>query len=136
MIILDLDKCLESKDLRDRVPQLYSLLEKGVRVAICRHCENPPCVAACPVDALEKPDGSDIKRHLMKCVSCKQCSVACPVGANPAVLLNYRTFSEYDINVEKCRKLLPEGTIDEVDELPEGYVEVYGGFAVKALKWK
>ena len=136
MIILDLDKCYDSKDLRDRIPQLYTLMERGIRAAVCRHCENPPCVAACPVDALEKPTDGDLKRYLMKCVSCKQCAAACPVGANPVELLNYRTFSSYDIDVEKCRKLLPPGAIDKTDSMPEGYIKIDDGFAVKALKWK
>ncbi len=48
----------------------------------CRQCEEPPCLAACPVDAISKDE--DLDRVVIdhdKCVGCKMCFSACPFGA-------------------------------------------------------
>ena len=48
----------------------------------CRHCENPACVAVCPVDALYRDEeGGPVRLDSDKCVGCKACVVACPFGA-------------------------------------------------------
>ncbi|MFC2092142.1 4Fe-4S dicluster domain-containing protein [Elusimicrobiota bacterium] len=138
MLAIDLDKCYGNKKILKSLPGLYNLIEKGIRVVVCRHCENPPCVAACPVEALEKGEGDpgDIKRYDMKCVSCKQCATACPVGANPSEVLKYRTYSAHKINIGRCKKLLPEGAISEIEEASSDWTVIDGEFAVKAMGWK
>jgi Fe-S-cluster-containing dehydrogenase component len=46
----------------------------------CRRCEDSPCVAACPWQALEFQDYNALKRYTMRCTSCKSCSNGCPFG--------------------------------------------------------
>jgi Fe-S-cluster-containing dehydrogenase component len=47
----------------------------------CHHCENPPCVTACPSRALEKrPDGL-VLLAANRCIGCRYCEMACPFGA-------------------------------------------------------
>ncbi len=47
----------------------------------CRHCENPPCMAVCPVRAIAKrPDGIVLFNREI-CIGCKTCIEACPFGA-------------------------------------------------------
>ncbi len=56
-------------------------IEGDFRVVVCRGCENPPCVRACPTGALErKPDGS-VVFHKDLCNACGKCEEACLVGA-------------------------------------------------------
>ena len=47
---------------------------------ICRRCDDEPCVTSCPWEALEKQADRVLKRHMMRCTSCKTCSRACPFG--------------------------------------------------------
>ncbi len=54
----------------------------------CRHCENPPCIKSCPVDAITKRADGIVLYHEEICIGCKQCIEACPFGAaqyNPEV---------------------------------------------------
>lgn len=47
----------------------------------CRHCENPPCLAVCPVGAIVKrPDGIVLFEGEV-CIGCRTCVEACPFGA-------------------------------------------------------
>lgn len=49
---------------------------------LCQFCEDPPCVSACPVDALWKDQGTgaiQVDRNL--CNGCEACIGACPFEA-------------------------------------------------------
>lgn len=61
---------------------ILSIAELATYYLVCRKCEEPHCVNACPVDALEqqKDKGNLLIRHNMRCISCKTCSHACPYG--------------------------------------------------------
>jgi len=47
----------------------------------CMHCENPACVAGCPVGAITKreEDGVVVVNKAV-CIGCKTCSTVCPFG--------------------------------------------------------
>jgi len=59
---------------------IMSIRELAHFSVICRRCSDAPCVAACPMSALEKQADGKLKRYLMRCTSCKSCSRACPFG--------------------------------------------------------
>ena len=61
---------------------IMSVVELATYALVCRRCEEPHCVNACPVEALEQNEGKEnlLIRHNMRCISCKSCSHACPYG--------------------------------------------------------
>lgn len=91
-LFVDLDVCAsgECEDCVIRCSYFYhpvnngilSVVELATYYLVCRRCEEPHCVNACPVEALEQQEEKEklLIRHNMRCISCKSCSHACPYG--------------------------------------------------------
>ena len=47
----------------------------------CNHCDEPACVANCPVGAYQKMDNGLVVQDHDKCIGCKTCIEACPFHA-------------------------------------------------------
>lgn len=63
------------------VPRLYLTRVEAVRAPVaCRHCEAAPCAAVCPNAAIRRT-AFGVQVEAEKCVGCKTCMAACPVGA-------------------------------------------------------
>jgi Fe-S-cluster-containing hydrogenase component 2 len=79
-LLIDLAKCDQCSQPADGC-EVLALREKATFALICRRCEHASCIIACPFDALERSeDGGVIRRHNLRCVSCKSCALACPFG--------------------------------------------------------
>jgi Fe-S-cluster-containing dehydrogenase component len=65
----------ENNPLQDGVPTRPRYV-----VAHCMHCNKPPCLEPCPVDAIEKRKDGIVLVKQEDCIGCKKCIEECPFG--------------------------------------------------------
>jgi Fe-S-cluster-containing hydrogenase component 2 len=105
---------------------LKTIRELAVFRFTCRRCEDAPCIAVCPAEALEKDSDGIISRLTNLCVACKSCVIICPFGTMMGDFFDHHRDREilYDLTsereLEKFIKSCPEGTVSmvESDESP------------------
>ncbi len=102
-------------------------------LVLCNHCENPPCVRACPTQATFKRESDGIVlMDFHRCIGCRFCMAACPFGARSFNFRDPRPFIK-EINdkfptrmkgvVEKCNfcaERLAVGQLPACVEVSEG----------------
>jgi len=69
----------------------------------CRHCEDAPCLAACPSGAIYRPDpDGPVLVEVERCIGCRFCMAACPFGViEPSP--DGRAVVKCDLCVERTR---------------------------------
>jgi hydrogenase-4 component A len=76
------DACAEAHKTAGLQPQARLTIVRNGDISTpitCRHCENAPCAAICPVDAITMGK-SAVELDEAKCIGCKLCAVVCPFG--------------------------------------------------------
>jgi molybdopterin-containing oxidoreductase family iron-sulfur binding subunit len=82
-------------------------------LVLCNHCENPPCVRACPTKATFKRDSDGIvMMDFHRCIGCRFCMAACPYGARSFNFRDPRPF----IKEEKLNLKFPRRTKGVVEK--------------------
>ncbi len=130
--------------LSSGVPRLLAL---AAQEHVCRRCDNPPCVASCPWQALEqRKDTMLLDRYSMRCTSCKSCSVACPFGVIYPELVHYKTHQcDYCFDRSEDAPPLCVSTCEEnalqwtevTEDISKDIYAVRGGrYFVYTVKWK
>lgn len=51
------------------------------QVSVCRHCDDPPCVRACPEEAIARREDGIVVLDPARCTGCGSCPDSCPYGA-------------------------------------------------------
>ena len=85
--------------------------------ATCMHCDEPPCVKVCPVDATFKREDGIVLIDSDRCIGCRFCMAACPYSTR---VFNW---GEPDIPQEikekpySCETSIPQkkGTVSKCD---------------------
>lgn len=88
---------------------------------MCFHCDNPPCVKVCPVDATFKRTDGLVLIDNERCIGCKFCMAACPYST--------RVFNWDEPDLPQEVKELPyspetsvpsrHGTVEKCDFCPD-----------------
>jgi Fe-S-cluster-containing dehydrogenase component len=72
----------------------YPNLQLHFLPKLCNHCEFPPCIDSCPVNAITKREDGLVILNQDECTGCKTCLNACPY--------NIIIFNEEKSIAEKC----------------------------------
>jgi molybdopterin-containing oxidoreductase family iron-sulfur binding subunit len=105
---------LENEHMNDRIKSLPFLV-------LCNHCQDAPCVRACPTQATFKQEDGIVAMDFHRCIGCRFCMAACPYGSRSFNFRDPRPFIKETNKkfptrmkgvVEKCNfcnELLAEG---------------------------
>lgn len=86
----------------------------------CRHCEDAPCIAACPTSVMKR----DVETGVVyvdeaECIGCFMCAMVCPFGAvTPELNYNIAVKCDQCIGMEEpvCVQSCPTGALILCDE--------------------
>ena len=85
----------------------------------CQHCENPPCMAVCPEEAIFRdPDTDGVMIDKKRCIGCRMCVSACPFGAmNFDADLGTAFKCDLCNGDPECARVCETGALDYVEDL-------------------
>ena len=101
----------------------------------CQHCDKPPCVKVCPVDATFKREDGIVLIDNERCIGCRFCMAACPYSIR---VFNWNEPEQGVIeNKEEytpdfCGEPSVKGTVDKCDFCPHQIVKGELPFCVQA----
>jgi molybdopterin-containing oxidoreductase family iron-sulfur binding subunit len=101
----------------------------------CQHCDNPPCVTVCPVDATFKRQDGIVLIDNERCIGCRFCMAACPYSTR---VFNWNEpdqpaeAHEGEYTPDYCGKPSIKGTVDKCDFCPHEIVKGELPFCVNA----
>jgi Fe-S-cluster-containing dehydrogenase component len=89
---------------RDTPAGVYPQLTMYFLPVPCMHCQEPPCLEACPVGAIEKRHDGIVVIKKERCDACQACIDVCPYGA---ITYDEATHTIWKCNM--CYERLDEG---------------------------
>jgi len=151
-LVIDLDRCDACENCgvvcgyRGRAGGSHlgaiALRERATYAVVCRRCEEPSCIDACPFGALERRADGSLERLALRCVSCKLCVHACPFGTiYPDMVPFYSAPCEQCLETgdgaPPCAGTCGRGAIDyrETDPGEPGLHVVDDRLAARARRW-
>ncbi|OFY84942.1 MAG: hydrogenase [Bacteroidetes bacterium RIFCSPLOWO2_12_FULL_35_15] len=139
VMVLDLAKCGNAGKCKEACSKMHYLPEDRSYIKIfemkdaeatapyympanCFHCDDPPCVKVCPVDATFKREDGIVAIDNERCIGCRFCMAACPYTAR---VFNWGE-EQYKMTVEDMKDMKPHemcsshvlGTVEKCDFCP------------------
>jgi len=105
--------------------------------AVCRQCQEAPCVEACPNEAMYVDEAGIVRRGRFACTGCGSCALACPFGVIDLEIIR-RQVAKCDLCADRtpqgllprCVAICPSGALrflELVEDVPQaGYTLVSG----------
>jgi molybdopterin-containing oxidoreductase family iron-sulfur binding subunit len=138
VMVIDLSRCKNLKKCEASCNHMHHLhsglswlkvypMQQGEHTApywqptTCMHCDHPPCVKVCPVDATFKRQDGIVLIDADRCVGCRFCMAACPYS------IRVFNWEKPDIPEEICKQSydcetsVPQkrGTVGKCDFCPD-----------------
>ena len=79
----------------------------------CFHCDNPPCVKVCPVNATYKNEEGLVVQIWDRCIGCRYCTVACPYERRSFNWTHTEWPEEHRSFMNPDVALRPEGVVEK-----------------------
>jgi len=101
----------------------------------CQHCDKPPCVKVCPVDATFKREDGIVLIDNERCIGCRFCMAACPYSIR---VFNWNEpeqgviENKAEYTPDFCGEPSVKGTVDKCDFCPHQIVKGELPFCVQA----
>ena len=85
ILTISVEKCKRCRLCEKVCPQsainVIQFTEEKLAVPVmCMHCESAACMKVCPVNAFSRDENGAVVVNPMKCIACKLCISACPMG--------------------------------------------------------
>ncbi|HAG50295.1 MAG: (4Fe-4S)-binding protein [Deltaproteobacteria bacterium GWC2_42_51] len=96
---------------------------------LCNHCDDPPCVKACPVQATYKHEDGFVLQRYERCIGCRTCMVACPYNARhilPAKRSNPNLPTKVVDKCTFCFHRVTQGLVPACAQTCIGRVRIFG----------
>lgn len=134
VMVIDLAKCRNARKCMSACQQAHHLRPEQHHINVlqmqdnentapyfmpkpCQHCDNPPCVSVCPVDAtFKRPDGIVLIDN-ERCIGCRFCVAACPYSARTFNWKEPLKADEYKENKTRYKQLVADGNTAEAEKL-------------------
>jgi molybdopterin-containing oxidoreductase family iron-sulfur binding subunit len=87
----------------------------------CMHCDEPPCVKVCPVDATFKRQDGIVSIDSNRCIGCRFCMAACPYSTRVFNWEKPDLPEEIENMPYSCETSMPQkkGTVGKCDFCPD-----------------